>query len=388
MSNDRLKITFNKECSDFEKEVLAKYWTYNADGDFQAKIKRLSEHYNMKDAVLRKLAKEKSELIWDFGTCPCGNEIKHAILNRAELKACLTNHGIIDNVGTSNVAYHFTKCKVCRDKDNEKLYHQINNQNSSSDWDPDYPFGVDGDINDIFSDSKPSITERISKLSSYEKLLLIEVYRIKNFSIIKTSSATLRFRSGDLLYKRFWATLFKFDELALLCVVKTSKSKWIRDLTFYEGIENGIKNLSDTILNQSELESPFSQIHENSEKIRNDFKSDNPMSHLTKALKIEQIIIGSLLLQSREVVRGILSMFKPESFSDKKHGVIYSAILQLHKEREPIDMRTVVMKLRANDLLELVGGAYYIAELTSIVPKNDVNDSAIDESPFLIKVNG
>jgi DnaB-like helicase N terminal domain len=381
MSNDKLKVTF-KDCSDNEKGILDKYWTYNADGNFPAKIKRLCEHYGMEDAVLRNLANQKSELIWDFGICSCGNEIKYKILKRRELTACLTNEGHIEHGRTSDVAHYFTKCKVCRDKENEKLYRQINNQNSSSDWDPDYSFGVDGDTIDVFSDSKPSITERISKLSSYEKLLLIEVYRIKNFNVIKTSSAMLRFRSGDLLYKRFWATLFKFDKLDLLCVVKASNSKWITDLSFYEGIENEIKNLSDTILNQSELESSFSQIHENSEKIWNDIKSDNPMSPPTKALKMEQIILGSLMLQSKEVVRGILSIFKPENFSDIKHGVIYSAILQLYKEREPIDMVTVVRRLRANDLIELVGGAYYIAELTSTAPNTDVNYSAIDDSHF------
>ncbi|MFM9074746.1 MAG: replicative DNA helicase, partial [Bacteroidota bacterium] len=54
-------------------------------------------------------------------------------------------------------------------------------------------------------------------------------------------------------------------------------------------------------------------------------------------------------------------------FYKDQHQEIYTAILDLFKATEPVDMRTVVAQLRKNGKLELAGGAFYIAELTGKV---------------------
>jgi replicative DNA helicase len=81
-------------------------------------------------------------------------------------------------------------------------------------------------------------------------------------------------------------------------------------------------------------------------------------------LEIEEAILGALLIESRVIIE-IAGILKVEHLYSEKHQEIYRAILELFSEGEKIDMRTVVVRLRKNGKLEMVGGAYYITELTS-----------------------
>jgi len=63
----------------------------------------------------------------------------------------------------------------------------------------------------------------------------------------------------------------------------------------------------------------------------------------------------------------VVEFLRPEHFYSDQHKEIYTSIIDLFKSSEPVDMRTVVAQLRKNGKLEIVGGAYYIAELTSEV---------------------
>jgi len=80
----------------------------------------------------------------------------------------------------------------------------------------------------------------------------------------------------------------------------------------------------------------------------------------------EQAILGGLMLESNAmtVVGGIL---RPDHFYVDAHKEIFEAIFELFTEGEAIDMRTVIARLRKKGKIELIGGAYYIAELTSKV---------------------
>jgi len=83
---------------------------------------------------------------------------------------------------------------------------------------------------------------------------------------------------------------------------------------------------------------------------------------LPKELALERTVLGALILEgpALQLVRGYL---KPEHFYHTAHQEIYRAVLDLKK----VDMRTVVEQLRKNGKIEEVGGALYIAELTSVV---------------------
>jgi replicative DNA helicase len=85
-----------------------------------------------------------------------------------------------------------------------------------------------------------------------------------------------------------------------------------------------------------------------------------------QALELEEAVLGALMLE-KSALNAVVEFLKPEHFYSESHREIYSSIIQLFKSSEPVDMRTVVNQLRKDGKIELVGGAYYIAELTSKV---------------------
>jgi replicative DNA helicase len=85
-----------------------------------------------------------------------------------------------------------------------------------------------------------------------------------------------------------------------------------------------------------------------------------------QALDLEEAVLGALMLE-KNALNAVVEFLKPEHLYTEAHQEIYAAIVELFKNSEPVDMRTVVNQLRKNGKLELVGGAYYIAELTSKV---------------------
>lgn len=85
-----------------------------------------------------------------------------------------------------------------------------------------------------------------------------------------------------------------------------------------------------------------------------------------QALDLEEVVLGALMLE-KNALNAVVEFLKPDHFYDDRHKEIYTAIIDLFKATEPVDMRTVVNQLRKNGKIELVGGAYYIAELTAKV---------------------
>lgn len=85
-----------------------------------------------------------------------------------------------------------------------------------------------------------------------------------------------------------------------------------------------------------------------------------------QARDLEEAVLGALMLE-KNALNAVVEFLKPEHFYVEAHKEIYQAILELFKGSEPVDMRTVVNQLRKSGKLELVGGAYVIAELTAKV---------------------
>jgi len=85
-----------------------------------------------------------------------------------------------------------------------------------------------------------------------------------------------------------------------------------------------------------------------------------------QALDLEEAVLGALMLE-KNALNAVVEFLKPEHFYVEAHKEIYTAIVELFKSSEPVDMRTVVNQLRKNGKVELIGGAYYIAELTAKV---------------------
>lgn len=85
-----------------------------------------------------------------------------------------------------------------------------------------------------------------------------------------------------------------------------------------------------------------------------------------QAQDLEEAVLGAVMLE-KNALPTVVSYLKPAHFYNDAHKEIFQACVDLHTGHEPVDMRTVVNQLRKNGKLELVGGAYKIAELTSKV---------------------
>ena len=84
-------------------------------------------------------------------------------------------------------------------------------------------------------------------------------------------------------------------------------------------------------------------------------------------LDAEKSLLGALLLDKDLIVR-VADIVRPEDFYDERHGLVYSAILELYEDREPVDLVTVTEKLSSKNKLEQVGGATKLAALTASSP--------------------
>ena len=82
------------------------------------------------------------------------------------------------------------------------------------------------------------------------------------------------------------------------------------------------------------------------------------------AVEVEKIVLGSMLLE-RDAVIGAISLLHPEMFYHEHHSFIFKAIKKLFAAHKPVDIETVSNQLKADATLDIIGGAYQIAELTN-----------------------
>ncbi len=96
----------------------------------------------------------------------------------------------------------------------------------------------------------------------------------------------------------------------------------------------------------------------------------NPIGEFGKmppqAVELEEAVLGALMLE-KDAVIAVLDILKPESFYKEAHQKIYHAIRELSSKEKPIDILTVTEELKQTEQLEIVGGPYYITQLTSRV---------------------
>ncbi|MBI4799435.1 MAG: replicative DNA helicase, partial [Desulfarculus sp.] len=84
-------------------------------------------------------------------------------------------------------------------------------------------------------------------------------------------------------------------------------------------------------------------------------------------LAAEQGVLGGVLAHGVEVLAGIAATLKPEDFYDRRHGLIFAAMLALYDKAQPVDEITVTSRLGDLGQLEGVGGAAFLAELADTV---------------------
>lgn len=97
-----------------------------------------------------------------------------------------------------------------------------------------------------------------------------------------------------------------------------------------------------------------------------------------RATDIEEIVLGAILLSSDDFTE-VSDILTPDSFYDDKHKYVYEAIVKLAEQNSDIDILTVTNQVKKDGKLEIVGGAYFISQLT-----NRVASSANIESHAMI----
>jgi replicative DNA helicase len=85
-----------------------------------------------------------------------------------------------------------------------------------------------------------------------------------------------------------------------------------------------------------------------------------------QAVDLEEAVLGALMLD-KEALTDVIDILKKDSFYKEDHQKIYEAILDLFQKSEPIDILTVTQELKKRGELEIIGGPFYIAQLTNRV---------------------
>ncbi len=85
-----------------------------------------------------------------------------------------------------------------------------------------------------------------------------------------------------------------------------------------------------------------------------------------QALDLEEAVLGALMLE-KDALSAVIDILKPEIFYKDAHQKIFKAIQTLFTASSPVDILTVSAQLRQEGELEMIGGAFYITELTNRV---------------------
>lgn len=84
-------------------------------------------------------------------------------------------------------------------------------------------------------------------------------------------------------------------------------------------------------------------------------------------IEAEASLLGAILIDSDAIVK-IADSLSADDFYDPRHKHIYGAISLLYERRDAIDVLTLADQLKNTGVLDVIGGASYLTELTNFVP--------------------
>ncbi len=85
-----------------------------------------------------------------------------------------------------------------------------------------------------------------------------------------------------------------------------------------------------------------------------------------QAIEFEEAILGAIMLE-KEALKDAMETLQSKHFYVDSHQYVYECMLDLYNENQPVDILTVTEKLKSKAYLDIVGGPYFIARLTSKV---------------------
>lgn len=81
----------------------------------------------------------------------------------------------------------------------------------------------------------------------------------------------------------------------------------------------------------------------------------------------EMSLLGAVLIDE-EVLADVSDKLTSHDFYDKRHALVFDAMLRLYEHHRPVDLLTLSDELTKKGELEIVGGSSYLTELTNYVP--------------------
>lgn len=84
-------------------------------------------------------------------------------------------------------------------------------------------------------------------------------------------------------------------------------------------------------------------------------------------LDAEKSLLGSVLIDE-ETLADITEHVTMKDFYDKRHAIIYDAMMRLYEKRKPVDLLTLTDELKRKSQLDEIGGSAFLTELTNYVP--------------------
>lgn len=98
------------------------------------------------------------------------------------------------------------------------------------------------------------------------------------------------------------------------------------------------------------------------------------------SIEAEVGVLGAMML-SRDAVVEASEVITKDDFYRESHKVLFEVMMELYEKNEPVDLVTVTDALRSRDLLEVVGGMDYVADL----PMNVISTSTVPYYAKMIK---
>lgn len=85
-----------------------------------------------------------------------------------------------------------------------------------------------------------------------------------------------------------------------------------------------------------------------------------------QATDLEEVVLGAMMIDKKGVDE-VIDILHPDVFYKDAHTHIFEAILNLFENSEPVDLLTVSAKLKKEKKLDLIGGEFYLIQLTQKV---------------------
>ena len=95
--------------------------------------------------------------------------------------------------------------------------------------------------------------------------------------------------------------------------------------------------------------------------------NSSPSNLPPQNLEAEASLLGAILIDGDAIVKVADIVHGPDFYSDK-HRYIYEAAIKLYEKRIPIDVLTLADQLKGSGVIDIIGGASYLTELTNYVP--------------------